>query len=210
MLKGQIKILETNKQIEKMIMQSLVVDLNKYYGQRGPKVLVPLQQALRAELMNSPTLRSLSGSGKLRADFGIPKGQDVVTPIVEAIVNSCGVIMQKITYTAGGFRGGLIVNVQPTNFVNLLGLSSGAVKTLKGQSIPWLSWLLEAGSSVIIANFGVKYKMGTGRSGQATMTSGNRPFSVDPIYAGTSTDNFVTKAVENIQDNLISIIKGVL
>jgi len=34
MLKGQIKILETNKQIEKMIMQSLVVDLNKYRGMK--------------------------------------------------------------------------------------------------------------------------------------------------------------------------------
>jgi hypothetical protein len=210
MLRGQIKILETNKQIEKMIMQSLAVDLNKYYGQRASKVLIPIQQALRVELMRSPTLNSLSGAGKLRADFGIPSGADVVSPIVEAIVNSCKVSMQKITHSSGGFKGGLVINVQPSSFANLLGLSSGSVKTLKGHNIPWLSWLLEAGSSVIIANFGVKYKMGTGRSGQATMTSGKRPFSVDPTYSGTPTSNFVTKAVENIQDDLISIIKGVL
>ena len=48
----------------------------------------------------------------------------------------------------------------------------------------------------IVANFGVEYGAGKGRSGGGYMSVDYRPFKVNSQYAGTVDDNFITRAFE--------------
>ncbi len=200
-----LRLTQSQATFDKLVLNALAQEVDKYFRTSIKQVLDPVREAVRSALRSSDTIRELGG-GKLRGAFGIPSGQDVISPIIEAVANSTYIIPRPITVKGKGFSGGFSLNVQPDDFSNLLNSSLGTTVTEKAISLPWLSWLLTRGSSIIVADFGVRYKGGAGRSGQAQMTRGARPFSIDPIHSGTITHNFVTKAlIENVDD----IIKAV-
>jgi len=199
------KLTQSQATFDKLVLNALAQEVDKYFRTSIKQVLDPVREAVRSALRSSDTIRDLGG-GKLRGALGIPSGQDVISPIIEAVANSTYIIPRPIKAKGKSFTGGFSLNVQPDDFSNLLSGSIGTVVTEKAITLPWLSWLLTRGSSIIVADFGVRYKGGAGRSGQAQMTRGARPFSIDPIHSGTITHNFVTKAlIENVDD----IIKAV-
>lgn len=199
------KLTQSQATFDKLVLNALAQEVDKYFRTSIKQVLDPVREAVRSALRSSDTIRDLGG-GKLRGALGIPSGQDVISPIIEAVANSTYIIPRPIKAKGKSFTGGFSLNVQPDDFSNLLSGSIGTVVTEKAITLPWLSWLLTRGSSIIVADFGVRYKGGAGRSRQAQMTRGARPFSIDPIHSGTITHNFVTKAlIENVDD----IIKAV-
>ncbi len=200
-----LRLTQSQATFDKLVLNALAQEVDKYFRTSIKQVLDPVREAVRSALRSSDTIRDLGG-GKLRGALGIPSGQDVISPIIEAVANSTYIIPRPIKAKGKSFTGGFSLNVQPDDFSNLLSGSIGTVVTEKAITLPWLSWLLTRGSSIIVADFGVRYKGGAGRSGQAQMTRGARPFSIDPIHSGTITHNFVTKAlIENVDD----IIKAV-
>jgi hypothetical protein len=201
-----LKLTQSQATFDKLVLNALVDELNSYFTKSVRNVLDPVRQQVRSALRSSNTVSELSSGSKLRGALGIPSGQDVVTPIIEAVANSTIIIPRLIKLSGKNFSGGFSINVQPSNFSNLLGQSFGVVATEKGAQLPWLSWLLTRGSSVIVADFGVRYKPGTGRSGSATMSKGTAPFMIDPIHSGTISNNFVSKALEEDADNIIKIV----
>jgi hypothetical protein len=156
-------------------------------------------------LMSSPEISSLS-SGELRYDFGIRAGVDVVGPLVDAIIESITLEAQPVKVKGKGFQGNVTIFVQPDDFSNLLSLSSAVVVTEKGAHLPWLDWLLRAGDSIIIADFGVKYGAGLGRSGGGHMNEYLRPFKVKSSFSGTEDNNFISRAILRKQGELENII----
>ena len=96
--------------------------------------------------------------------------------------------------------------MQPINYNNLFSLSVAEQMTAKGASLPWLQWLLTLGQQIIVANFGVEYGAGKGRSGGGYMSVDYRPFKVNSQYAGTVDDNFITRAIDGVAPQ----IKGVI
>ena len=200
MAKSGIRILESNAQIQKMIEQGLRKDAHKMISQSISRIKSRITPIIRTALSTCPEIQSLSG-GKLAADFGLtddPSGQ-----IVSAIVASLNVRPRK-----GNAReiGGVIVELQPTSFSNLLGLSS-AEQEIDGGSIPWLSWLLTQGDTIILAGYGVEYG-DYGRSGQARMNRSFAPFKVDSSYSGTAENNFITRAIDKVSSQIRSAIQG--
>lgn len=201
-----LRLTQSQATFDKLVMNALAEQLDSYFKKSLRNVLDPVRQEVREALRKSNTVSELSSGSKLRGALGIPRGQDVVTAIIESVANSVVISTRPIKASGKTFSGGFSINVQPDNFINLLGSNLGVTVTEKSVSLPWLSWLLTRGSSVIVADFGVRYKGGTGRSGSAQMTRGTRPFMIDAIHSGTISDNFVTKA---LKENVDDIIKAV-
>ena len=201
-----LRLTQSAATFEKLALNALVVDLNSYFKKSLVNITDPVRQEVRQALLSSNTILDLSGPSKLRAALGIPKGQNVVTPVIEAVANSVVIVPRPIKLTGKNFTGGFSINVQSDDFANLLGADFGRVDTEKGAQLPWLGWLLTRGSSVIVANFGVKYRSGTGRSGGGQMAKGYAPFMIDPVHSGTLADNFVTRALEKNADDIIKAI----
>lgn len=198
-----IKVLESNNAIMKKIHIALAKEFNKTLSQNVARVYRELQPLISSALMSSDEIKSLS-SGILRIDFGLTS--DPSSSIVSAIVSSLNIQIQKAKSTASGIKGGLLITMQPIDYNNLFSLPVAEQMTAKGASLPWLQWLLTFGQQIIVANFGVEYGAGKGRSGGGYMAVDERPFKVSSQYAGTVDDNFITRAVDGISPQ----IKGVI
>ncbi len=186
-----LKLIDPIALIEKKMLKAIVDEANKSFLRSVTKAKEPIKVIVRNALETCPEISSLNG-GTLRADFGIPTGKDATTAIVNSIAESVTFTTQKFSARGNSISGGVTIGIQPTSFVNLLGL--GKTELEKGGSIPWLQWLLTAGDSIIIADFGVDYGP-KGRSGMGSMTVKRRPFKVNSSFSGTSTDNFITRAL---------------
>ena len=186
-----LKLIDPIALIEKKMLKAIVDEANKSFLRSVTKAKEPIKVIVRNALETCPEISSLNG-GTLRADFGIPIGKDVTTPIVSAIAESVTFMTQKFSAKARSISGGVTIGIQPSSFVNLIGL--GITETENVGNIPWLQWLLTAGDSIIIADFGVDYGP-YGRSGMARMTVSRRPFKVDSSFSGTPDNNFITKAL---------------
>jgi len=169
-----LKLTQTDAQIEKQIFNALVKEANYTFRSALRRMIAPIRRVAGSAVSTSPEIASLR-SGTLRTDFGITTGIDVTSPIIEAVANSVNVHMKPFSASGNRISGGIFVNIQPDSFVNLLSLPTGTTVTEKGDTLPWLDWLLNLGDSVIIADFGVEYGS-FGRSGGGRMTSGKRPF----------------------------------
>jgi hypothetical protein len=200
-----LRLNESVATIQKKILKAIVDEANANFLRSATKAMDPIKVIVRSAMEAAPEISSLNG-GTLRADFGIPIGKDVTTPIVEAIVGSINLSTQKFSVSGASISGGVTIGIQPTSFVNLLGI--GSTETENTGDIPWLQWLLTAGDSIIIADFGVDYGP-YGRSGMARMTVSNRPYKVDSAFAGSPEDNFITRALsKRIGDIKLAILKA--
>ena len=199
-----MKIITSNAKIR--------ASINKALAKEGEALLKKVSSSIRSQVMevvkravaSCPEIQELS-SGTLKYDFGLT--EDPSDAIVNAVANSTRVSVSKIKSTGGSFKGGVKIYIQPSTFSNLLSLSAGQQAIETGGSIPWLSWMLTAGDSIIIADFGVEYESGSGRSGGARMDRGAKPFKVNPLYSGDQTSNFVTRSLEPALKEISKIVR---
>ncbi len=204
-----VQIPESNRSIVAKINKSLAEMANKEIRNRVAGIKSALQPIVAAALFDCPEIRSLA-SGVLRFDFGLTG--DPGPQIVAAIVQSLDIKTKRVTGSQNGIKGGLTIVLQPTDYANLLSLPV-AMQTLEIESsIPWLEWLLTAGDTIIIANYGVQYGAGLGRSGGANMVSLKKapigPFKVNSAFSGSIDNNFITRALDAVEPQIQNAIIG--
>ena len=140
------------------------------------------------------------------ADFGLTS--DPSQSIVSSIVSSMNITTRPTTSSSSTIRGGFTLTMQPSDYSNILSLPVSQ-QVIDGGSIPWLEWLLTLGDAVIIANFGVEYGP-FGRTGRAHMLESAKPFKVNSSFSGTPNNNFVTRAIQTVSQQIETAIIGVL
>lgn len=187
-----MKIVTSNARMRALINKALSKEGDKVLKVAASNIRRRVKEVVRVSVATCPEIQELS-SGVLKFDFGLTEDPSVA--IVNAVANSTRVSISKITSTRGNFKGGIKIYVQPSSFSNLLSLPVANQATEKGWQMPWLKWLLTAGDSVIIGDFGVEYEFGAGRTGGARMIEGRTPFRVNPMYSGDTEENFITRAI---------------
>lgn len=173
------------------VYKSLVKEVRAQIAKKRPKIRANVKPIIIEAIYDCPEMESVRGD-ILKYDFGLTQDPSLV------IALSIADTMRLKYFVTAEMVGGFEISVQPGNYQNLYGLSVAYQLTEKGDSLPWLQWLLEAGDAIIIADFGVKYGEGWGRSGGAVMIQGYRPFRVDPSFSGVNGDNFITRALNRV------------
>ena len=200
-------LIETDKVIEKRMKRALTYQIITKFKRSAPVIENLLKRQVAKWILQSPEIKSLMG-GQLQGDFGLVNSASAVSQIAHAVVSSVDV---KLGALSSGLRGNaLIVGIQPQSMTNVL--TAGApVRTEKGESFPWIKWLIPQGDAPIITGWHVKEEPGTGRSGLATMKRGGTYTvgRVDATFSGTVGNNFITRALDgkNIEVAAL-IIKG--
>ena len=197
-----LKLIESTPRIQKKILVAIAKELNKGLKKSINKIQNSLKPVIKMAIETSPEVLSLRG-GSLRFDFGLTG--DPGTDIANAVSNAVFVSSKPVKASAGSLSGGITINLQPSDYAELLALSSAKQPTEKGIVLPWLDWLLNLGDAIIIADFGVEYGP-HGRTGGGHMVSEERPFKVDTLYSGTAENNFVTRALARIQKQISDVI----
>lgn len=204
-----LQLVESNIQIDRKIRRALIKEVDKVMSTAVNKTVGPIRNLVKNTLMEQPEVRSLDG-GILAAEFGLPDGGRRIEDIINFWVSNIIVSKKKATASGGGIDAGLTIKMIQRDFEDVLGLSSASIVTEKGQELPWLEWLLKFGDRVIVRDYTVFFggNRRSSRSGLAIMVKSNkRSWGVPSAFAGTIDDNFVTRALEEIEDDIVNILQ---
>ena len=150
----------------------------------------------------------------MRASLGLTttKAINASQQIAQAVSDSVVVKTKKIN--PKNLSGGLELFVQPEDYANVLSVSEASVNYRSRRfktniNIPWLDWLLTKGDQNLISGFEFQPGSNLGRSRAGRMVEspmGN--WRISPEFAGTKSDNFITRAFDrNIQDKIVNAVK---
>jgi hypothetical protein len=201
---GRISLkLKNTANFIKSSLKELVSLITKDFDKKRSQAENKIRKITYDAVYNSPEMNALR-SGQLAFDLGIEEGNDPTPLIATAVASSVNVRKPNFRILGNSAKGDYKVEIQPNSFSNLLTQSFGTVVTEKGQQLPWLSWLLVEGDSIIVAEWSVEYGP-YGRSGGARMVPGGA-FTIDPQYSGTISDNFVSRALEGVNEKILKAL----
>ena len=205
-----VNIVETNDQIQRKILEAIAAETNKKISKNRTYVVNKLKGYVRSWLEMQPEIDDLRRDGTgLSAELGLQAGTGnfIASTIVDAAVRS---IETKVTKVNRNLKGGFVFNFQPKNLINLLSLPEASVITEKGVTLEWVKLLLTIGDTPIIFGYDFLPTPGQGRSGGGTMVGGGM-WRIQPKYAGTISNNFITRSLigkeKILEETLIRLLK---
>lgn len=209
-MKLNLSLLETNSQISNAIMDGIREVLDNAIRKSVPRITNDMKAMMVDALMSEPEYSSLI-SGKLRADFGI-RDTSVVNQIVNRLAETITVTTKPINIKSNGLTGGLTVQMIPsTDFGGIIFQDIAQTKDDKGYSLPWLEWLLLQSNKTIVKNYEVQYGSSPySRSGMALMIKSNSDWRVPPEFAGSTNNNWTTRAIEKLEPQVYALIKNTI
>jgi hypothetical protein len=170
---------------------------------------VVIQGIIRTSIEVQPAYHSLVSSGPftLSSMFGLSDGKERIESIVNTLINSIKVVISSVP----GRKIGVYIDVVSSlDYDDLIRLRAASV-SIEGGSLPWLEWLLTRGSEILIADYDVAYgDFPESRSGSSIMVASSSGFSIPPEFAGTASDNFFTRAIEDAIPNITTAVETII
>ena len=186
------------KEIEKEVVLRIQSSINNI----TEAIEIALQTLVKLRLYEAPEVDSLA-SGELRHQFGLVDGASRISNIIDMWAESV-----EVRYVSGfGKLGGISISMGDNDYSRALSMSEAEFTTEKGVSLEWLRWLLLEGDTRIVNRY--QFQSGRrGRAGGGIMVSRQRAsWGVPSQFAGTDNDNFATRALESMQDEIDVIVR---
>lgn len=203
-------IVETNDEINTMILEIMADHINDTLNIAMPKITTEIKELVALSLREEPEYQSLL-SGRLRAEFGL-SDTNMVDNIIDKLVSTIDVSRSTVSYNKIGLVGGFTITMMKSDDMNgVIFTDIASVISNNGQHLPWLQWLLLEGNNAIVKNFDVK--MGSysqSRSGMAIMVSSRDNWRVPPEFVGTISNNWTTRAIDRIEDKIDILIENII
>lgn len=206
-MKFSIKILESDKQISNEILNALIPEVNTYLKNSLQKIRSELPSLIMTILQNTDTYTALMG-GQLQYEFGIPDPSNSLKEIFSIWSNNIKIDYKAPTISNNKIKGSFSVSIIRSDFADVLSSDASLViDNLRGYSLPWLEWLLLDGNQIIVPKQQVVIGPNkNSRTGFAIMRESNKAWRVPSQFAGTITNNWITRAIddnESIIDQLL-------
>jgi hypothetical protein len=162
-----------------------------------------VQETVMDMLFASPAVSSLMG-GKLQAQLGVVAAESTMIEVIDTWMNNI-----HVSAKAGGSPLLTInIGVLTQGYGDVLSLPSSVYQSAGGEMIEWLRWLLLEGDKTISDYFFLPGNRSKSRTGLGIMVrKGGREWSIPPEFRGTETDNFATRALENLDKALDRIVR---
>ena len=204
-----IKILENDRDIERRIFQAAADEINQSLRKNSSRAQQLLNRLIPTWIRSQPEIISLLSENdptSLNSQFGLTPGQgvEVLDDIVEAVIQATKF---KVTKVDRKFRGGIEIEIQPTDYNNIISSPNGLVR-YPFANLNFLDWLLLKGDTVIVVGHTYTINPGSGRSGDGVMVSGGS-WRVPPQFSGTADNNFITRAFMNRERELSSLLQQI-
>jgi outer membrane receptor protein involved in Fe transport len=206
----RLKLVTTPSQFAATVKFLVAPKVDNILKKAKPAIQNRISNLLRTAIEGSPTIQSLKG-GQLQADFGLTDGaaSAATIDIVNAVVSAVNVFFQRSRQ--GKTLGNLVIQIDPAIISGLVQASTtNGIYNSNGNQITWLDWLMNKGTQVIIDGFEVVPTTDyndRSRSGGGFMLPTGGVFRVDPEFAGTPGDNFITRAIIANGPNIRKIIQ---
>ena len=203
-----IKLTDSVGVVETRIKKAIAQKFNAELKKKAKSIEKLIKGYITTWILEQPEVADLSrtgAQGSLHAQFGLLPGQEVaaINAIINSLVDATSVVFTPFDQN---LKGGLEIRFQPSSLQNIIDLPEGQVIT-EDTILYWLEWLLVRGSTTIIVGYFYK-PSNKGRSGGGTMNLGG-VWRVDPRFAGTLENNFITRAFSGRDKELTKILKDV-
>jgi hypothetical protein len=197
-MKFNLKILESDSQITKNILELLIPELDSYMKKSLQYIRNNLPSLIFNILTNTETYASLVG-GQLQYEFGIPDPASKLDEILNIWTNNVVIEYKSPIASAGKIKASFSVSIIRSDFADVLSSDAALViDGLRGYSLPWLEWLLLEGNKTIVQNQQVVVRPSKfSRTGMALMQESNKSWKVPSQYAGTINNNWITRAIDD-------------
>jgi len=207
MAKGNmsIELLENDREFEKIILNLIQTKFAITALKSIDKIKQRVKPIVFQALSECPEIKELKSGTKLRGELGLKRADatSAANSIAKTVSEAISVTFDRGLGTKG-IKGGILLNIQPRDYQNVLNISKASVFYKPNDRLDWLDWLLNKGDSIIVSGFHFEpvtnRKVDGGRTGLGTMKKGGS-WRIDPVYSGTSDDNFITRALRK-KDNL--------
>lgn len=206
-----VKLLESDSVIRTKILDAIRSVMDDAMRKALYRIKPKLQDEVKQALMSEPEYLSLV-SGQLKSELGIPT-KDKIDNIINLWTSNVSMNYTGISTNARGLSGSLKLEMIRSSFDDVLVDDSAVVVDgVSGVVIPWLEWLLLYGGKIIIRNYRVVFgPYSTSRTGMAIMVeSPGDNWRVPPEFAGTISNNWVTRALVKINNQITTILQDEL
>ncbi len=202
-----LQLQQSDDQIVRLILDALVEEVNRCFSLASQDIVERAKNALKTALINTPEYQSLI-NGKLLTEFGLTDAQGKMASILNIWLNSFYIDIKSAYKYGNQVKAIMEIGAVPADYVDVLTVPEAQQITAKGQSLPWLDWILIQGDKTIINEYEVVAKASTNsRTGNSIMVKTGGRWRVPPEFAGTPQNNFVTRAIESIENNINDIIQ---
>jgi hypothetical protein len=211
-MKVSLKLVESNSQIEKAICVALLPQVTTFFHKVSQSVQSKLPDILREYIIAAPEYAGLVG-GKLKLELGVPDAELRLDDIINIWINNAVVKYITPTISNNKIKGSFSIYMVKSDFTDVINNSSAEIEdNISGSVIPWLRWLLLEGTSTIVRNYEVSFGPNSrSRTGFAIMIeSDNKDWSVPSEYAGTESDNWITRAINNAKPSIMKLLNEAL
>lgn len=206
-----IDIIESTDQITNKILRALLPEVNTYFQKVFDQCKNNINSIISQAISASPEYQSLQ-SGQLQYEFGLPDSGSRLSEILSAIQQNITVKYNKPQISKNMIMGSFELNMIPSDYSNLLSLSSAVLVTEKGSQLEWLKWLLLFGDKTIIKEYVVQIgpnpRSRTGNAVMVGQTSGR--WSVPAEFAGTKNNNWITRAIDSVNNDVVELLNNSL
>lgn len=201
------KLLDNSKDIQNKILVAMLPETTQLFDKAINNIKSKLPDVIRQAIINTPEYESIL-SGKLKYEFGIPNPGVKLANLLTVWSTNIEYHYKQPTITGSRILASFSANCIKADFSDVLYTDFAAVvDNLRGYTLPWLEWLLFEGNKTIVK----KYEVSLGpnkksRTGYAIMKSSRKSWKVPSEFAGTSNDNWITRAIDNAESEIQKVI----
>lgn len=198
-----INLLQSDNEISNKINTAILQELNSRLPTVFKEASEYIRQTVITAIRSQPEYGSLIG-GALKYEFGLPDSLSRLQTIVATIEQSLFVEYDKPKISGNNIIGGFFIGMVNSDFSDILSLKEATFITEKGTPLEWLKWLLVEGDKTIIIGyeFNIGNKLNSRTGGGIMSPSFSGSWRVPPEFAGTLENNWITRAVESVQDSI--------
>jgi len=190
-------------QVRREIVSRIKKNLPKILG----NIKIQTQEIFMNLVHSSEEYSSLLG-GDLRFQIGL-EDVSVVDGVLDVWKNNI-----EVRYTPSLGLGTISIGIIEEDYSDVLtsSFASYIYSSKSGpKTIEWLRWLLLEGSNTIVFDYNfTPFLTAYSRTGGGIMIKSRRGWKVPARAAGTATDNFITRALVPIYDELAGVAQNAL
>ena len=203
----KLKLLESNNQISQNILRALLPDIADYLKDVANYIKTNLPPVIENAIINSPEYQSIL-NGQLQYEFGIPDPGQKLAGLLNLWTKNIEVLYNEPAISGNRIKGSFSVNMIKIDFSDVLYSEYAVVvDNLRGYTLPWLEWLLLEGNKTIIQNYNIFVGPSRcSRTGMAIMKESSSSWRVPSQFAGTISDNWITRAIDKSEAEIQNVI----
>lgn len=204
-----MRIIENDSEIRQRLLSALLEEVRDSFNKSVPQIQRKIQEAVVGAIKGSPEYSSLV-SGQLKLELGIPDAASKIEELLNIWTSNIEVEIKPFKVTNMGLSGGFSIHCIKSDFSDVLSTDAAQVEdNIRSYSLPWLSWLLLEGGKILVKDHVVVVGSSPfSRTGGAIMrTSMSSSWRVPPEFAGTERDNWITRAIDQLDDEITKIFQ---